>query len=359
MSILNKMKGLWRTGSDNLREEYDEARDDLTQPNGWIRMGAIAIAVYFFIALSFGFYWSWAPTSTLLQDKSAQVLAQKDREYVTGAATTISLITVVETLLYKPGGYLSNDVFPPSVWMDNIPSWEYGVIIQVRDMNKAMREAFSRSQSQSLEDKDLALAESRFNFDNNSWVLPATESQYKEGLEYINQYLDRLLDPAEKNAQFYARADNLRYWLSTVETRLGNLSQRLSASVGRLQLNTDLAGETHGSQATPTPNDAFIKTPWLELDNVFYEARGSTWALVHFLRAIEIDFAGVLEKKNARISLRQIIRELETSQQAIFSPVILNGSGFGLLANHSLVMASYISRANAAIIDLRELLQLG
>ncbi|MGB2325796.1 MAG: DUF2333 family protein, partial [Pseudomonadales bacterium] len=42
-----------------------------------------------------------------------------------------------------------------------------------------------------------------------------------------------------------------------------------------------------------------------------------------------------------------------------WSPIILNGSGLGLVANHSLVMASYISRANAAIIDLRELLMQG
>jgi hypothetical protein len=41
------------------------------------------------------------------------------------------------------------------------------------------------------------------------------------------------------------------------------------------------------------------------------------------------------------------------------SPVILNGSGFGIFANHSLVMASYISRANAAVIDLRKLLEDG
>jgi len=39
--------------------------------------------------------------------------------------------------------------------------------------------------------------------------------------------------------------------------------------------------------------------------------------------------------------------------------MILNGSGFGLVANHSLVMASYISRANAAVIDLRNLLEQG
>jgi len=47
------------------------------------------------------------------------------------------------------------------------------------------------------------------------------------------------------------------------------------------------------------------------------------------------------------------------SQQPVNAPMIVNGEGFGLLANHSLVMASYISRANAAIIDLRELLSQG
>jgi hypothetical protein len=92
---------------------------------------------------------------------------------------------------------------------------------------------------------------------------------------------------------------------------------------------------------------------------VFYEARGSAWALLHLLRAIEIDFADVLEKKNATVSVRQIIRELEATQEPVWSPIILNGSGFGLWANHSLVMASFLTRANAAIVDLRDLLAQG
>ena len=102
-----------------------------------------------------------------------------------------------------------------------------------------------------------------------------------------------------------------------------------------------------------------MKTPWLEIDDVFYEARGSVWALIHFLRAIEVDFEPVLMKKNALVSLRQIIRELESTQDYVWSPMILNGTGFGFVANHSLVMASYLSRANAAVIDLRNLLQQG
>ncbi|MDY0049812.1 MAG: DUF2333 family protein, partial [Halothiobacillaceae bacterium] len=89
------------------------------------------------------------------------------------------------------------------------------------------------------------------------------------------------------------------------------------------------------------------------------EARGAAWALLHFLQAIEADFGPVLDNKNARASLRQIIRELSATQQTVWSPVILNGSGFGFVANHSLVMASYISRANAAVIDLRNLLSQG
>lgn len=303
-----------------------------------------------FLSVIFGWYWSREPDITLPPNPAPEAV---------GAMTTATLIQVVDTLLEKPGGYLSNDILPPGVLLDNIPSWEYGVVVQVRDLAKALRESFARSQSQSTEDRDLALAEPRFNFDHQSWALPATEAEYREGRKFLRGYLARLVDEDEYNAQFYARADNLRYWLSTVEARLGSLSQRLGASVGQKRLNTDLAGDSAARQATPSPAETVTKTPWLELDDVFYEARGTTWALVHFLKAIEVDFADVLQKKNAQVSLRQIIRELEATQNSLWSPIILNGSGFGLLANHSLTMVSYISRANAAIIDLRELLAQG
>ena len=92
---------------------------------------------------------------------------------------------------------------------------------------------------------------------------------------------------------------------------------------------------------------------------MFFEARGAAWALLHFFRAAEFDFASVLEDKNANASVRQIIRELEASLRPLGSPMILNGSGFGFFANHSLVMANYLARANAAVINLRELLDQG
>lgn len=319
----------------------------------------VCLGVLFLCLVGLGIYWSQTPDRFDVKAMAEQEVSALNQKVVIGSTTTVALIQTASVLLEKPGGFLSNDIMPPSLWLDNMPNWEYGVLIQVRDMSKAMREAFSRSQSQSTEDDDLAIAESRFNFDNESWALPPSESEYREGIKYLRNYLERLGNAERSNAQYFSRADNLRYWLGTVETRLGSLSQRLSASVGQRRINTDLAGVPNASRATDVPPEEFVKTPWMEIDDVFFEARGSAWALIHFLKAIEIDFADVLEKKNALVSLQQIIRELEASQETVRSPMILNGGGFGFLANHSLVMASYISRANAAIIDLRELLSQG
>jgi hypothetical protein len=276
-----------------------------------------------------------------------------------GFVTTATLIEVVEVLLHKRGGYLSNDLMPPWVLLDNVPNWEFGVLIQVRDLARAYRNDFSRSQTQSTEDEDLAEADPLFHFESGRWALPSTESKYRQGIDHLESYLERLSDPNEPEAQFYARADNLADWLAVVEKRRGSVSQRLSASACQVRRNTDLSGETGARQSTGSPGEVRVQTPWMQIDDVYYEARGTTWALIQFLRAMEVDFEDVLQKKNALVSFRQIIRELESTQEPLQSPMVLNGNKFGLFANHSLVMANYIARANAAIIDMRMLLSQG
>ena len=325
---------------------------------GLARFWGPLLAIFLVLVL-IGIYWSDEPDHFDIEETAILHAPETSSRLTTGSYTTSTVIASMETLLNKRGGYLSNDIMPPSLWLDNIPNWEFGVLVQIRDMTRSMRNDFSRSQSQSVEDEDLIIAEPNFNFDNKSWFLPATESVYQEGIDALYGYLARLQDPETPGAQFYARADNLREWLGQVEKRLGSLSQRLSASVGQVRLNTDLAGDAEAKQSTQTSSQLEVKTPWSEIDDVFYETRGAAWALIHLLKAVEIDFEPVLQKKNALVSLRQIIRELEATQETVWSPMILNGSGFGLFANHSLVMASYISRANAAVIDLRNLLEQG
>jgi hypothetical protein len=292
-------------------------------------------------------------------ERAQQHAVEHNHSDVTGTATTAALLKVVDVMLNKRGGYLSNDYLPPWVFLDNVPNWEFGVLTQVRDLARVMRNDFSRSQTQSTEDPDLSQADPLFHYSSDRWIPPDTEGRYEKAMEYLELYLTRLSDPSQPNAQFYARADNLVEWFGLVEKRLGSLSQRLSASVGQERLNTDLSGDSSATQSTATPGEMEVKTSWFEIDDVFYEARGSTWALIHFLKEMEVDFNDVLRKKNALVSFRQIIRELESTQDPLHAPMVLNGSKFGPFANHSLVMANYISRANAAIMDLRFLLQQG
>ena len=327
--------------------------------DGVLAMVGTPLAIILLLLILLGMYWSSEPDPFDIEEAAIARAPEDTARLTTGSYTTSATIAIMETLLYKRGGFLSNDVTPPSLWLDNIPSWEYGALTQVRDISRSLRNDFSRSQSQSAEDADLIVAEPRFFIDHRSWILPSAESEYKEGVEALYRYLDRLQNPDNPEAQFYARADNLQEWLGQVEKRLGSLSQRLSASVGQVRLNTDLAGDAEAVQSTETSSQVRVKTPWTEIDDVFYEARGASWALIHLLKAVERDFEPVLQKKNALVSLRQIVRELEATQETVWSPMILNGSGFGMFANHSLVMASYISRANAAVIDLRDLLRQG
>ena len=347
---------LEKAGLKNLRFSMGEG-EGLVKAVAGSLTGIVVVALL--LSFLLGWWWSIAPDLFDVRETASARAEENSQQLVVGYVTTSTLIEVAETLLDKRGGYLTNDVLPPSVFLDNMPNWEFGVLVQIRDLARAMRNDISRSQSQSIEDSDLAIAEPQFNFDSDSWLFPATESEYRTAIDALHGYLGRLADSQQQDAQFYARADNLREWVSMAEKRLGGYSQQLSASVGQVRINTDLAGDADAEQSTAKPSQLEVRTPWLEIDDHFYEARGAAWALVHFLRAAEIDFRGVLEKKNALVSLRQIIRELEATQDTVWSPIILNGSGFGIVANHSLVMASYISRANAALIDLRNLLEQG
>jgi len=320
--------------------------------NKWSKVGTWILGGFLLLMFVLGFWFSREP-DIFWVNRSANPEAP-----VVGFSTTDTLIRVADTLLTKSGGYLTNDKMPPNIILDNIPSWELGVVNQIRDLGRVMRDDYTRSQSQSKEDEDVAEGSPQFFYNNDSWIFPTTESEYREGIESFTRYRERLV-AGDPDTQFYARADNLREWLSQVEKRLGSLTRRLGNSVASDRINDDLAGDAAAEAAGPQPDTVNVRTSWFMTDNIFFEARGTAWALLHFFRAAEFDFAMVLADKNAEVSVRQIIRELEASLDPLRSPLVLNGGGYGLFANHSLVMANYLARANAAVINLRDLLDQG
>ncbi len=332
---------------------------EMSEGRSGLRYLIIGLAAALLALWLLSVYWSSEPELIDIRALASEEAAKEGGEPVAGYTMTSAAIHVADTLLNKPGGYLANDLLPPGLVMDNMPAWEYGALEQLRDFTLSLRRDFSRSQSQSQEDADLSKAQNKFNIDHRKWQLPSAEGEYADGIKALQNYRQRLTDQNRNDGQFFTRSDNLREWLRLAQKRTGSLSQRLSASVGQELENTDLAGDTSAARNKAAPSLRSVRTSWWKIDDVFWEARGSCWALLQFLKAVEVDFADVLKNKNAEANLRQIIRELEATQDTVWSPMILNGLGFGMLANHSLVMANYISRANAALIDLSDLLYQG
>src|SRR5882724_375431 len=260
---------------------------------GVLRGVGVLIIVYIVLMLALMWWWSYEPAQF-----DAAAIAQKratshQQQTVNGSIVTSTLMGCAEALLDKRGGYLSNDKFPPGLFMDNVPNWEFGVLTAVRDLARELRNKFSRSQSQSEEDIDLKEADPLFSSPNDRWLLPSSEGQYRKAIAHVDGYFLRLGKNDPNGAQFYARADSLADYLDTVSSRLGSLSQRLSASVGELRLEGDAPVDP--TAPTNAKGQQMVKTPWSQIDDVFYESRGYSWALLEQLKSIQVDFAPILQ----------------------------------------------------------------
>lgn len=293
---------------------------------GWIWKPLVTLlVVYLLVCLVLGIWWSQRPEPfDIGQATTRQLGAPADAAALPrGARLTASMLTSLEILLEKPGGWLRNDMLLPGVWLDNMPSWEYGVLTQVRILGKALP-AMSPSDAQALESANTLLQS-----DSEDWLYPAAEKRYSQAQGALASYLAGI---ARDGQGFAANGDGLARWLEAVSRRFSGLTQQLLASVDDPEALRELGVD---DAALPEA------TPWFRIDNVFFEARGNAWGLQQSLRAARLDYADVFGKASAVTTLERLIAELELAQRQVWSPVILNGSGFGIFANHSLVLANH------------------
>ena len=140
--------------------------------------GVIVIGL---VIVGLGMYWSVQPKpydviENVKERAGADAIVGTGRQTlaaISGEVYVSTAISVAETLLNKPGGFTKNDMLPPGVVMDNMPNWEYGVLTELRDSVRSLRNEFSRSQSQSIESDALKRADSDFAFSSDAWFLPS------------------------------------------------------------------------------------------------------------------------------------------------------------------------------------------
>ena len=213
-------------------------------------------------------------------------------------------------------GWRPNDIIE---FTDNVNTFQLGVLEVTRRTTVALAERISRTGTTDAFDENLEQAMNWFMVKASSYWFPSAESKYREGIEELQAYLDKLM---AGNATFYTRTDNLIPLLASFEDLMGSCDENLVK-----EKNED-----------GTPISAFA------VDNYFFYTQGVASAMATVLEAVHHDFLLTLEQRNATELLHHAI--ISCQRAAELDPwIVLDRNLSSIFANHRANMAAPISHA--------------
>ena len=106
---------------DLIWDVYDILADPYNRDNNIKKIGSVIVLIAI-IFLGIMAWWNNTPDDFSPIQNANHMAAERNKEIVTGYASTATLITLVNSLLDKPGGYLSNDIMPVSYTHLTLPT---------------------------------------------------------------------------------------------------------------------------------------------------------------------------------------------------------------------------------------------
>jgi hypothetical protein len=260
----------------------------------------------------------------------------------------------VNELLIKQisDNWLPNDLFWPTVFLDNLPNFQIGELEVIRYNIRVLRDNLSRMRTT---DKLDPWAEGAFTAVSNDplkWWFPSAESKWEKAYKDLQAYYSGL---QKGTSFFYPRSDNLVELLNQYASLMGGVNTRLINAPERKHTVLPVAGEGGN---TSTGNELVqIDIPWRQIDDNFYYAQGVAYALHQSFKAIRMDFYELLERKN---SLKLTDKIIELLARCDFEPwIVFNGSPESIFANHSMNVSGVFNDARQKINSLTVALQQG
>jgi hypothetical protein len=248
--------------------------------------------------------------------------------------------------------WLPNDIFWPTVLLDNMPNFQMGQLEVVRYNVRVLRDNLSRMRTTDKLDPAAEGAFTALANDPKKWWFPSAESKWKLAHKNLGTFYKNML---AGKSNFYARADNLVELLNQYVSLMGGVNTRLINAPHDLDkvLHVD-DEESKGSPKTAKRVDTHI--PWHRIDDNFYYAQGVAYALYESFKAIRMDFMVVLIDKN---SLQLVDKVIENLGRCYFEPLIVfNGDPDSIFANHSLNLSGVFNDArqkiNSLIVALKQ-----
>ena len=241
--------------------------------------------------------------------------------------------------------WLPNDLFWPTVLLDNMPNFQIGELEVVRYNIRVLRDNLSRMRTTDKLDPAAEKAFTSLSNDPYKWWFPSAESKWKEANRGLETFYENLL---AGKSYFYPRADNLVELLQQYASLMGGANTRLINAPH--DIDSSLAVEEQSKDSSEGPKMVDINIPWYRIDDNFYYAQGIAYALYESFKAIRIDFMDVLTDKN---SLKLVDKILENLERCYFEPLIVfNGDPGSIFANHSLNLSGVFNDARQKINSL-------
>ncbi len=241
--------------------------------------------------------------------------------------------------------WLPNDLFWPTVLLDNMPSFQIGELEVIRYNIRVLRDNLSRMRTTDKLDPSAEGAFTALSNDPYKWWFPSAESKWAKAYDDMGKFYKGLINGT---SNFYPRADNLVELLDQYVSLMGGVNTRLINAPKRreavLSMEEDAKKDSKGSQLVQ------LNIPWHKIDDNFYYAQGVAYALHESFKAIRIDFSEVLKDKNSVKFVDKIIEDLGRCQ---FEPLIVfNGAPGSVFANHSLNLSGMFNDSRQKISSL-------
>jgi len=279
----------------------------------------------------------------IINSKKPDTLALESQENQVKGAYFIQVNQVLIEQMAE--NWLPNDLFWPTVLLDNMPNFQIGQLEVVRYNVRVLRDNLSRMRTTDKLDDDAEAAFTSLSNDPFKWWFPSAESKWKLASEKLNSFYQNLLSG---KSHFYPRADNLVELLSQYVSLMGGVNTRLINAPRDLNETLSMEGEKKESSGSRELVD--IDIPWHQIDNNFYYAQGVAYALHESFKAIRIDFMDVLVDKN---SLNLMDKILENINRSNFEPfIVFNGKPQSIFANHSLNLSGVFNDARQKVSSL-------
>ena len=244
--------------------------------------------------------------------------------------------------------WLPNDLFWPTIFLDNMPNLQIGQLEVVRYNVRVLRDNLSRMRTTDKLDPYAEAAFTALSNDPYKWWFPSAESKWRLGHESLQSFYQNLL---KGDSNFYPRADNLVELLNQYLSLMGGANTRLINAPGDIKKTLSIEKDKEGQRLVD------IDIPWSKIDDNFYYAQGIGYALYESFRAIKIDFKDVLIDKN---SMELVDKILEDLGRCYFEPLIIfNGDPDSVFANHSLNLSGVFNDARQKMNSLTVALKQG